>query len=41
MGFVGRLRIMPTAAVAEAVWSHCGRPLLRSERRYVLDALAR
>lgn len=39
MGFVGRLRVAPIEAVPEAVWSHCGRPLRRSERAVVLDAL--
>ena len=39
MGFVGRLRVLPADMVAEAVWTHPGRPLLRSERRIVIDAL--
>ena len=40
MGFVGRLRVVTAPELAEAVWSHCGRPLLRSERRAVLDVVA-
>jgi hypothetical protein len=40
MGFVGRLRVLPADMVAEAVWTHPGRPLLRSERRAVARALA-
>lgn len=39
MGFVGRLRVLPAALVAEAVWTHPGRPLLRSERGAVIRAL--
>lgn len=39
MGFVGRLRVLPAEMVAEAVWTHPGRPLLRSQRRAVIRAL--
>jgi hypothetical protein len=39
MGFVGRLRVLPVDMAAEAVWTHLGRPLLRSERLAVIEAL--
>lgn len=39
MGFVGRLRVLPAARVAEAVWTHPGRPLQRSARLAVTRAL--
>jgi hypothetical protein len=40
IGFVGRLRVVPASMLAEAVWTHPGRPLLRSQRRAVIEALA-
>jgi len=39
LGFVGRLRVLPADMVAEAVWTHPGRPLLRSQRSAVARAL--
>jgi hypothetical protein len=39
MGFVGRLRVLPADEAAEAIWTHPGRPLLRSERLAVIEAL--
>lgn len=38
-GFVGRLRVVPADMLAEAVWTHPGRPLLRSQRRAIIGAL--
>ena len=38
-GMLGRLRVVPPGCLASAVWSHPGRPLLRSERARVLAAV--
>ena len=38
-GWIGRLKVTGGGELAEAVWKHPGRPLLRSQRETILSAI--